>query len=87
MFDVFNPEIVVLITTTHGEKLEQIYLNRDEQHAVIGFIKEMKKLNNKEVEIINGATNFVKCLGVANSSWDSIENIVSNYNENIERSR
>jgi hypothetical protein len=84
MFEVFNPRVIVCLTTpTYGDRLEQIYLDRDEQAAVLGFIKEMKKLNNKDVEIINGATNFVRGLNVANSNWDSIERIVTSYNDRV----
>ena len=84
---IYNPNVIVLITTDYANMLEQINLTREEQAAVIGFIKHMKEINGKEIEIINGATNYVKCINAINSTWNTIEKAASDYNNAAERAR
>jgi hypothetical protein len=84
MTAISNPILVVLISTSYDGKLEQINLSRREQCAVIGFIKEMKELDGKEIEIINGATNYVKCINATNSAWHDIKGTAENYNKTAE---
>lgn len=80
-----NNNIIVLINANHSGRLEQLNLNNEEQAAVLGFIKEMKELNGKKIEIISGATRFVSNMRVRNSNWDTAENIMENRNNNAER--
>ena len=82
---IFNPNIIVLISADCDGRLEQLNLSNEEKLAVIGFIKEMKEFKGEKIEIISGATRFIRSMRLVNSNWDNIENSMENINNSAER--
>lgn len=84
--EVYYPKIIVLMTMNNGQnRLEQINLTDNEQKAVMGFIREMKEYEGKELEVISGATRFVRATVVRNTSYEDAERVLQQTERYAER--
>ena len=83
--EVFVRDVAVILSVDYSQRAEQIRLSEYEQMAVLGFIKEMKKMKGSSIEIINGATRFIETKPMTNTNWSSIDSALWARNDRAKR--